>query len=366
MKETGILYSLKNLIFQDVKSENETKRTAVILRLLTVIMWGYYLILLAMFVLQGGTLLFEASIPCGLLYLLAFYWTYQDRTKMSLALANAVTLGWVVVIVYVLGWGSGVQHFLFVLMMLVFLTSHLATKWKAAYAVSLCFMRLFLYLYTLNHKPIYRMGETVSILFQFLNTITICSIIIATMYLYSKDSMEMEKKLMLYNDKLQRIASIDPLTGLGNRRNILEYLEKSAEDYRKGSIANLSVALGDIDFFKKINDRYGHECGDIVLKRLAVLMERKLEGKALAGRWGGEEFLLVLPGFNGDEATSFISELMFDIRKMVIEYGEEQVKLTMTFGVTEYDFRKGTDETIKEADRKLYLGKESGRNRIVF
>lgn len=366
MKSTGKLHSLRELILQDVKSENETKRTAVILRLFCIIMWMYYLGLLGICLVNGDALIFETAIPCGVFYLLAFYWTYRDKTRYALVSVNGITLVWVMMIVYTLGWDSGVQHFLFVLMMVVFMTSHIRVRWKVLYAVSLCFMRLGLYLYTMEYKSVVVMPEKVSIVFQFWNTLAICGIIIICMNIYSKDSMEMESKLMDYNEKLKTMASVDPLTKLGNRRNILGYLEEKAEDYRKGGINNLSVALGDIDFFKKINDRYGHECGDIVLKQLSVLMRRQLEGKAKVGRWGGEEFLIVMPEHNGDEATAVLGELLSAIRRMEIEYGGERVSMTMTFGVTEYDFRMGTDETIKEADRKLYIGKESGRNRIVF
>ena len=366
MEKQGKLQTLISLIFRDVKSENETKRTAVMLRLFAIVMWAYYMVLLGLFVLHGDTLVFDAAIPCVLLYLCSFYLTYRDKTRASLYLVNAVTLCWVVCIVVMLGWDSGVQHFLFVLMMLIFMTSHMKMSRKSLYAVSLCIMRLGLYFYVCRHKPLFEMGKPMGVIFQFLNTITICCIIIVSMYIYSKDSMEMENKLMGYNDRLQKMASMDPLTGLGNRRNMMDYLEKKADSYGNGSINNLSIAIGDVDFFKKINDRYGHECGDIVLKQLSMLMERGVEGKGRVGRWGGEEFLFVLPDYNGDEAVAFLSELLTQIRRMEVEYGEERVSLTMTFGVTEYDIRLGTDETIKEADRKLYLGKENGRNRVVF
>lgn len=366
MKSAGKLQTLKELIFQDVKSENETKRTAVILRLFCIVMWLYYLVLLAVCLIYGDMLVFQVSIPCSLLYLLSFYWTYRDRTKYALWMVNAITLGWIVTIVFSLGWDSGVQHFLFVLMMSVFMTSHMRMRFKVLYAAVLCFIRLGLYLYTLEYKPEFMMKPEIGIAFQFWNTFAICSIIIVSMAIYSSDSMEMEKKLMDYNEKLKTMASIDPLTKLGNRRNTLTYLERKTEDYQKGNISNLTIALGDIDFFKKVNDCYGHECGDIVLKRVSELMKEKLEGRAKVGRWGGEEFLIILPECNGDEATAALTELLSAIRRTKIEYGGEKVCVTMTFGVTEYDSRVKTDEIINEADRKLYIGKESGRNQVVF
>lgn len=79
--------------------------------------------------------------------------------------------------------------------------------------------------------------------------------------------MEMEQKLVQYNEKLHKLASLDPLTGLLNRRSMREYLEKRIKAYNDGHVESMALAIGDIDYFKKINDTYGHECGDIVLKK---------------------------------------------------------------------------------------------------
>lgn len=367
MKIPEKLKTLAGLLFQDVKQENEAKRTAVIIRLFTLIMWVYYIVLLTLCMVQdGGLPLLFVSIPCMALYMGAFYGTYRNATTVSVYLVNGVTILWTLLTVGLLGWDCGVQHFLFVLMMLLFITSHVRTLWKALCALLLCSLRVLLLLYTTYHAPRYTLGKEMGLSFQILNTLTICVLLIVTMFLYSRDSAAMELKLVSYNEKLQKMAATDPLTGLGNRRNILEYMEKRVGEYKRGSIGSLSIVLGDIDFFKKINDRYGHECGDIVLRQLAVLMERFWDGKARVGRWGGEEFLAVLPGCNGDEAAALTNEMLAEIRSMVIEYGTEKLSLTMTFGVAEYDLYAGTDATIKEADGKLYMGKEGGRNRVVF
>lgn len=365
-KNIGKRWRLEELVFRDVKSENETKRTAVILRLFCMVMWVYYIGLLAICLVKGDILVFEAAIPCGLLYMLSFYWTYKDRTRHVLWMVNGITLVWVFMIAVTLGLDCGIQHFLFALMMVVFMTSHARMRTKILYAAALEIAQFGLYLYSLEYAPPVVMKEPLSVAFEFWNTAAVCSMIILSMYVYSVESVEMERKLMDYNDRLKTMASIDPLTKLGNRRNIQEYMERKAEDYKKGNLVNLSVAIADIDFFKKINDHYGHECGDVVLKQLAVLMHRKLESKGKVGRWGGEEFLIVMPGSNGDEAVALLTDLLADIRRMEIEYNGEKVSITMTFGVTEYDFRMEVEETIKGADSKLYNGKANGRNRVVF
>lgn len=361
-----LMHKIKDFLIQDVRNQNETNRTAVMIRLYSVIMWLYYLVLLGVFIFHGEIFIFDSAVPGLLLFSFIFYLTYKDKTKQAVALTHFTTVLWAGAMVVVCGWDCGVQHFLFALMMLGFTTSFARVRRKILYASGLCLMRLFMYMYTLYNGPLEFLSAGSGIVFQFINTIAVSAVIISSLSVYSNDSVAMEKKLVAYNEKLHRIALLDPLTGLLNRRGIMEYLEQKAEDYGRSNLRNLSLAIGDIDWFKKFNDTYGHECGDLVLRQLAVLMEKTLGAKGKAGRWGGEEFLIVFPNLNGDEAAGALEELQAKIRSQEIDYNGEKVSLTMTFGLVEYDYKKAIDHTIKEADDKLYMGKESGRNRVVF
>ena len=91
-----------------------------------------------------------------------------------------------------------------------------------------------------------------------------------------------------------------------------------------------------------------------------------MKKRGIVARWGGEAFLLVFEGINGDEAALALEDLRDRIAKTKIFYGEQELRVTMTFGIEEYDFRAGIDKIINEADKKLYMGKEAGRNRVVF
>ena len=183
---------------------------------------------------------------------------------------------------------------------------------------------------------------------------------------FTKDAFQMEARLQEYNRELRHAASTDPLTKVWNRFRMLEHVQKCLKKYKKGELLFMSVAIGDIDFFKHVNDTYGHECGDEVLKRLAGLFDEETHGIGAVARWGGEEFLFLFENSNGDEAWTALSKIQFRLNKMEIPYGGQTLHVTMTFGLSEYDFKRTLDENIRLADDKLYQGKEGGRNCIVY
>ena len=128
----------------------------------------------------------------------------------------------------------------------------------------------------------------------------------------------------------------------------------------------LTVAIGDIDFFKHINDTYGHDAGDYVLETIAKIMNEFMESKGMVARWGGEEFLFSFENINGDYAFEEMSKLLHLIERYEFSFNGTPIKVTMTFGLEEYDDNLGVDKVISKADEKLYMGKEQGRNRVIY
>lgn len=176
---------------------------------------------------------------------------------------------------------------------------------------------------------------------------------------------EMGKHAVKMQKALRELVEQDILTKLYNRRSGEKMVRQIQDEYKHSGIP-FCVALGDVDYFKKVNDTYGHECGDVVLVHLSKQLKEHMRGKGFAARWGGEEFLLVFQGFHLADAVKSIEELMKDIRNTVINYHDEKgIHITMTFGVVEGSEDK-IDHIIKESDTKLYLGKNQGRNQIVF
>lgn len=356
----------KQFIFQDVANENETKKVSVILRLNAIILCVYFLNLMITFFIMGMIKPAIMCIPGVCAYALAFYVTYINKTRLAVFFSQAVMLIWIVTFVVEFGWDCGVQHFIFVFLVIGFAVSYGGMAGKLQISAGACILRLLLFAYTNIFGAIFILNKPAVVVFQIVNTIYIFAAITTVMAVFTRDSQEMEKKLVLYNEKLHKLASLDPLTGLLNRRSMKAFLEKSEKECRNGIIENLSIAIGDIDFFKKVNDTYGHECGDQVLKKLADIFRESVAGRGTISRWGGEEFLFVFSNINGDEALIILDEMRKRLKRTEIPYNDEIVKVTMTFGLSEFDFQRGIDFSINEADTKLYQGKESGRNKIVY
>ena len=180
-----------------------------------------------------------------------------------------------------------------------------------------------------------------------------------------KDELgDMGRYLIRMQKSLQELVEQDILTGLYNRRSGENLLRQARERYRKEEIP-FCVAIGDIDHFKKVNDTYGHEGGDVALAEISARIKEHMQGKGFVARWGGEEVLLVYHNVRLGTAVSYLQELMEEIRAHRIHYGDTVLSITMTFGITEGNAGK-VEHIVRDADAKLYEGKNSGRNKIVY
>ena len=160
---------------------------------------------------------------------------------------------------------------------------------------------------------------------------------------------------------LRDLVERDPLTTLLNRRSCRNIIDKLSEQHK-----GYTVAMADIDHFKHINDGYGHACGDMVLKELsAVLKEEVKDINGFVSRWGGEEFLIVMPGSDLEKAKEFLENLLKIIRSAEYTWEDKKIPVTMTIGAAEMINGETPDDTINRADHLLYAGKESGRNKLM-
>ncbi|MDO5601365.1 MAG: diguanylate cyclase [Oscillospiraceae bacterium] len=163
---------------------------------------------------------------------------------------------------------------------------------------------------------------------------------------------------------ITELIGADPLTGLYNRRSGEVLLENLLENYQKSQTV-FSVAMGDIDFFKQINDQYGHLAGDAVLKELAALFTRHVERRGYVFRWGGEEFLFVFENIAKEDVSRLLEELLDAICGFSVLYEGREISLAMTFGVTDCTMAQTVEKLIETADISLYHGKNNGKNQVV-
>lgn len=164
--------------------------------------------------------------------------------------------------------------------------------------------------------------------------------------------------------KIEIIATYDELTGLSNRRTIREILARERKRSERAG-QPLCVAMIDADHFKRINDDHGHAAGDAVLKGLADTMRRALRDSDSVGRYGGEEFLVVLPMTDADQARIPLERIRAGVAAMHCEALPPAAGVTVSIGVAQWRADEDVDEAIRRADTAVYRAKHSGRNRIV-
>ena len=179
-----------------------------------------------------------------------------------------------------------------------------------------------------------------------------------------QELLAVQQELARRNAEYERIASYDTLTGLLNRRAILEKVNEWLLHVRRYK-GHLTVAMLDIDHFKRVNDKYGHRVGDRVLADLSSMMQRSIRRVDFAGRYGGEEFLVILPRTDAAGAAIMAERVRASLAAVPMHDAEgSDFQVTASLGVAEYFDGDDEDSLITRADAALYRAKEAGRNRV--
>ena len=160
-------------------------------------------------------------------------------------------------------------------------------------------------------------------------------------------------------------ARTDTLTGLPNRAAYDDHLDKEFERWARYQ-QGFSVAIGDLDFFKRINDTYGHLAGDKVLRLISRVLTKNLRASDFVARFGGEEFVILMPSTEADEGAKAIEKLRESISKSPFNFHGQPVTITMSFGVTQTRESDTKDALFDRADAALYKAKQEGRNRVCI
>jgi len=182
-----------------------------------------------------------------------------------------------------------------------------------------------------------------------------------------QEEVERQKSsLEQLNERLLRISQTDGLTGLFNRRHIEEELQHMYQ--HSARLAEpLSVVMVDLDKFKSVNDTYGHQAGDEVLRQLAEILTKAIREIDRVGRYGGEEFMLLLPGTMAEEAVTFAERVRQNLESHTFTFEGGSLQRTGSFGVATFPHTriKNCDSLVRAADDALYVAKETGRNKVV-
>jgi diguanylate cyclase (GGDEF)-like protein len=183
--------------------------------------------------------------------------------------------------------------------------------------------------------------------------------------LLANEQIEKQKEeLSIAYKKMEILARTDPLTQLSNRRDFLEKFQQEINRYDRNP-KPFSLVLGDIDDFKQVNDRYGHDCGDFVLVTIAKMLRVMVRKQDIVGRWGGEEFILLLPEAPLEGGFVVAEGIRKRVAAETFSFKGHRLAVTVTFGVSEYEKEMDMDTCIKQADDALYSGKRTGKNRVI-
>lgn len=211
--------------------------------------------------------------------------------------------------------------------------------------------------------PLIQIDSLSQILYTFINVLGSLSMLAFVGNIFVQGYQRSVWDLVRSNHQLVHEVEQDALTGLKNRRGMEPLLERYFDDWViKGS--SLTVALGDIDLFKQVNDSYGHDTGDLVLRRLGNLLACRIQPPAQVCRWGGEEFLFLFP-LPLEQARCELEGLRRDVEQLSLCVQEQTLHVTMTIGLASADQSSSMAHLIHLADQKLYAGKQAGRNQVV-
>lgn len=253
-----------------------------------------------------------------------------------------------------IGWDSGFHYYL--LMFILGIAVRPSRSLSTVLVAALLGYYLALNLASYAFGPLVRLADFAITTVLWINIAIVFSVCFYLARFYLARVVDAERRLRF-------MATRDPLTGLSNRRHLLSIAKQEIGRIQR-THAPLSVVMADIDFFKRINDDYGHEAGDRVLAHAGRLFQQMFRESDVVSRWGGEEFLVLLPNTDMQAARPIVERLRNVVADTIIHNGTQPIRFTMSFGLATYGQAESIMRTIARADQALYRSKTNGRNRV--
>lgn len=238
--------------------------------------------------------------------------------------------------------------------LLIPIISHLLMGRRLGLAVSVFYMSIAAVIFLVRHQGQPEMMQALPI--TNIAIISLCILVFSHVYEVTREQSERQ---------LLKIAQTDPLTGLANRARLSDIFERERHRAHRYNTPMTVLAL-DLDHFKEVNDRYGHETGDMALQHVARIFRECLRATDLPARLGGEEFGILLTNTNSPQGLEVAEKIRVAVASTPLTINNDVIRLTLSGGVAEF----GTDgdtlrQLVREADKRLYEAKDSGRNRII-
>ncbi len=307
----------------------------------------------------GVTVLAWANVASVLVFALAAWLTRQGRAVLALQLMGLEILLHGTVATALIGWTAGFHCYIVLIIPVAILSTVFRPRTKAVVAVGAG-------LYDIGLDMAYRVAtpaievapDTLAVLHHFNQA--------STLLILGLLSMAYFRLVKRAEEGLRELACTDPLTHLRNRRSAMEMAQREAAVFQRGG-QPLAVVIGDVDHFKHVNDQHGHAVGDTALRAIARVLREGVREVDHVARWGGEEFLVLLPATDTGEALRVCERLRQGVQVLSTQnLGGVALPLTITLGVAVLQPGESIEQVLVRADRALYEGKQAGRNRVVL
>lgn len=293
-------------------------------------------------------------------YIVVYYLTRRKRYRTIVTMVHAEICLYVVVSTYFLGWEFGFPLYLIALSSVVYFCPFKNKMIPYLFSLAEIIIFFSLKIYTLNCKPVCHYSDFTVSGFYIFNSAATFTLMIYAAFISKLSAVMTQQSLSENNSLLQDLVNHDTLTGLLSRNHFLA----AYEEHAKKNIP-ITLVLSDIDNFKRINDTYGHDCGDIILSGIASIMMDQTPDNVLIYRWGGEEFVMMLPNYSDARTQKLVEKVRISIAAKHFKYHAETLRVTMTFGISSTKESSDLNELIRLADKRLYYGKRCGKNMVV-
>lgn len=333
----------------------------VFLRLMltvTVVAAFSHLAFIFLFDSAGVVWLARVNVGSVLLYALSALLIQHGRLNTALTLIGGEIILHGILAVYVIGWESGFHYYIILIIPVAIVSSEHRAALKALAAVSVGLLYMGMDVALRHATPQVALAAPILTGLHYFNQA--CTLLIlgflATVYYRLVASAEA---------RLREQACTDPLTQLRNRRFALEAVQHEAAVFQRGG-RPLALVIGDVDHFKRVNDGFGHEAGDMALKAVAQAMREGVREVDHVARWGGEEFLMLLPETDAQAALQAAERVRTRVQGLALSHDGQPLPLSITLGVSILAQGESAEQALARADQALYRGKQAGRNCVVL
>ena len=342
------------------KDDNDSKislmfYTCLCLIITVDVIFGY-------FFYYESIIMFIINTMCLFFNLFIYYLFEKNKKVLGLYLLLSELLIFLIFATITMGWSYGFQQYIYGMLCIFFLPFYVSenrryTRIHIAVVGFIFISTYFILDYICNftslapgiEKPIFSVVKI-----HALNSFVSIAAVSAFCIISSMINSDVTKKL-------RRKADFDELTSLYNRYGLSELLDEAREKNKY-----FYIAISDIDYFKKINDTYGHNAGDEVLRKIANKLLNLSKHSIYVGRWGGEEFLIIGDSSLGhQEFKNYLETYRKSLENKPLSIEGRKIKVTVSIGITKFDCKLSNEDNIRNADVNLYKAKETGRNKII-